>query len=57
MHKLQEAFEARNKKLNKIEKIKELKAPLSVYQKLDQICAEGLDALKDEDPTTTWKNP
>lgn len=49
MHKLQEAFELRNKKLNKIEKIKELKTPLSVYQKLDDICAAGLDQLKDED--------
>ena len=49
MHKLQEAFEARNKKLNKIEKIKELKTPLSVYQRLDEICASGLDALEDAD--------
>ena len=49
MHKLQEAFEVRNKKLNKIEKIKELKTPLSVYQRLDQICSSGLDALSDEE--------
>lgn len=49
MHKLQEAFEARNKKLNKIEKLKELKTPISVYQRLDEICTSGLDALADED--------
>jgi ferredoxin-nitrite reductase len=49
MHKLQKAFEARNKKLNKIEKIKELKTPLSVYQKLDEICGAGLNALEDAD--------
>jgi len=49
MHKLQEAFEARNQKRNKIEKIKELKTPLSVYQRLDEICASGLDALEDAD--------
>lgn len=49
MNKLQEAFEVRNKKQNKIEQIKELKTPLSVYQKLDEICAAGLDDLNDED--------
>ena len=49
MHRLQEAFEARNKKLNKIEQIKELKTPLSVYEKLDEICTAGLEELKDED--------
>ena len=49
MQKLQEAFNYRSKKQNKIEKIKALKAPLSVYQKLDQICSEGLDHLKEED--------
>lgn len=49
MHKLQEAFELRNKKLNKIEIIKELKTPLSVYHKLDEICAAGLNKLNDED--------
>ena len=49
MHRLQEAFELRNKKQNKIEQIKKLKTPLSVYQKLDEICAAGLDDLNDED--------
>ena len=49
MEKLQEAFNERNKKQNKIEKIKELKTPLSVYEKLDQICANTLENLEQED--------
>ncbi len=49
MEKLQEAFNQRNKKQNKIEKVKELKAPLSVYGKLDDICKAGLENLADED--------
>jgi ferredoxin-nitrite reductase len=49
MNKLQEAYDARSKKVNKIEKIKELKTPMSVYERLDEICASGLDALADED--------
>lgn len=46
---LQEAYEARSKKLNKIEEIKELKTPMSVYEKLDEICAAGIENLADED--------
>jgi ferredoxin-nitrite reductase len=49
METLQQAFDERNKKQNKIEKVKELKTPLSVYEKLDEICANGLDNLADED--------
>jgi ferredoxin-nitrite reductase len=49
VNKLQEALDARSEKVNKIEKIKELKTPLSVYERLDEICASGLDALADED--------
>jgi ferredoxin-nitrite reductase len=49
MTKLQEAFDARNKKQNKIELIKELKTPMSVYERLDSICASGLENLSDED--------
>jgi ferredoxin-nitrite reductase len=49
MTKLQEAYESRNKKQNKIEKIKELKTPMSVYEKLEFICANGLDNLDKED--------
>jgi len=46
---LEEAYQLRNKKQNKIEKIKELKTPLSVYERLEEICAGGLDNLSDED--------
>jgi len=49
MKKLEEAYSLRNKKQNKIEKIKELKAPLSVYDRLEEICASGLENLNDED--------
>jgi len=49
MNKLQEAFNLRNKKLNKIEKIKVLKTPMSVYNRLDEICSLGEEALADED--------
>jgi ferredoxin-nitrite reductase len=48
---LEKAFDARNKKINKIEKVKELKTPLSVYEKLDSICANGLENLEAEDGT------
>ncbi|MEA2027408.1 MAG: ferredoxin--nitrite reductase [Campylobacterota bacterium] len=49
MKALQEAKEARNKKQNKIEKIKELKTPLSLYQQLENICQGGLENLANED--------
>lgn len=49
MSKLQEAYDARAGKVNKIEKIKELKTPMSVYEKLDDICSNGLENLSDED--------
>ena len=49
MKKLQAALDERNKKLNKIEKIKELKTPMSVYERLDNICLGGLEVLADED--------
>jgi len=46
---LQNAFLERNKKQNKIEQIKQLKTPLSVYKKLDEICNNGLENLEKED--------
>lgn len=49
MEKLQQAFESRNKKQNKIEKLKELKTPLSVYKRLEVISSDGKAYLKDED--------
>lgn len=44
---LEEAYLARNKKVNKIEKLKETKTPMEVYNRLDTICANGLDNLDD----------
>ncbi|MCH9741203.1 MAG: ferredoxin--nitrite reductase [Epsilonproteobacteria bacterium] len=49
MKHLEEAFTLRNKKINKIEKIKELKTPMEVYKQLGNICANGLEKLEDTD--------
>lgn len=49
MDVLEQAYEQRNKKLNKIEKIKEIRTPMSVYKRLDIISESGLDALKDDE--------
>lgn len=49
MEVLQKAYDNRNTKQNKIEKIKELKTPLSVYEKLQEICQKGLESLEKED--------
>lgn len=46
---LKEAFNKRNKKQNKIEKIKALKTPMEVYHQLDDICAAGMEKLADVD--------
>lgn len=49
MSVLEEAFNQRNKKQNKIEKIKALKTPMEVYHQLDAICGAGLEKLSDVD--------
>ncbi|MBN2782068.1 MAG: ferredoxin--nitrite reductase [Campylobacterales bacterium] len=49
MNKLQDAYEARAKKTNKIEDIKKLKTPMSVYDRLDEIASSTLEELFDED--------
>ena len=49
MKEFELAYEQRNKKQNKIEKIKELKTPLSVYEQLDEICKNGIENLENED--------
>ena len=49
MEALQTAFEARNKKLNKIEKIKELKNPQEAYDKINEYAKTGYDSIPDED--------
>jgi ferredoxin-nitrite reductase len=49
MKRLHEAFQARNKKQNKIEILKDLKEPISVYDNLKRICEGGYENLQDED--------
>jgi ferredoxin-nitrite reductase len=49
MQKLQDAFNARAKKLNKIEKLKELKDPQEAFDKLEEYAKNGYDSIPDED--------
>jgi len=51
MKALEEAFTARSKKINKIEKVKELKLAQEAYDKLDEYAANGFDSVPDEDKT------
>jgi len=49
MEALQQAFEARNKKLNKIEKLKELKSPKEAIEKLEEYAQNGYASIPAED--------
>ncbi len=49
MIELQKAYELRAKKINKIEKIKELKNPQDVFDKLQEYALGGYDSIPDED--------
>ena len=49
MEMLQKAYEARSKKINKIEEIKQLKKPMDVFAKLDDYAKGGYDSIPDED--------
>ncbi len=49
MEALQKAYEARNKKLNKIEKVKELKNPGEAYDKISEYAKTGYASIPDED--------
>ncbi|MFT5659890.1 MAG: ferredoxin-nitrite reductase [Sulfurimonas sp.] len=49
MEALQQAHDARAKKLNKIEQIKELKTPQEAYDKLEQYAKDGYESIPDED--------
>ena len=49
MNALQQAFDARNKKQNKIEKTKVLKTPQEAFALLEQYAAQGYDAIAAED--------
>ena len=49
MKKLQEAYEARSKKLNKVEVMKNLKDPKEAYNKLEDYARDGYASIPDED--------
>ncbi|MCW9026405.1 MAG: ferredoxin--nitrite reductase, partial [Thiovulaceae bacterium] len=49
MKKLQEAYEARSKKLNKVEQMKNLKDPKEAYNKLEEYARDGYASIPDED--------
>jgi len=49
MELLQKAFEARSKKLNKIEKLKALKSPQEAFEKLEEYAQNGYASIPDED--------
>ncbi|MFA6191038.1 MAG: ferredoxin--nitrite reductase [Sulfurimonas sp.] len=49
MEALQKISEARNKKLNKIEEIKNSKSPLEAFEKLQTYAKNGYDSILDED--------
>ena len=49
MQALQNAYDARAKKLNKIEQTKQLKSPSEAYEKLQYYAKEGYGSIPDED--------
>ena len=49
MKALQEAYDARSKKINKIEKVKELKTPNEAYDRLKEYAQNGFDSIPEED--------
>ncbi|MEA1982772.1 MAG: ferredoxin--nitrite reductase [Campylobacterota bacterium] len=51
MQKLQEAYVARNKKINKIEVVKNSKTPQEAYAKLEEYAANGFASVPEEDKT------
>ena len=49
MDSLQKAYEARSKKVNKIEQVKELKKPEEAFDKLQEYAQNGYASIPDED--------
>ena len=49
MEALQKAYDLRAKKVNKIEKIKELKSPKEAFDKLKEYAKNGYESIPDED--------
>ncbi|WP_457743278.1 ferredoxin--nitrite reductase [Sulfurimonas sp.] len=46
---LKKAYEARSKKVNKIEKVKELKNPMEAFEQIQEYAKNGYDSIPDED--------
>jgi len=51
MKALEDAYLARSKKINKIEKVKELKKPQDAYDRLEEYAQNGFDSIPQEDKT------
>jgi ferredoxin-nitrite reductase len=49
MKALEEAYLSRSKKINKIEKVKELKTPQEAYSMLEEYAKSGFDSVPEED--------
>lgn len=49
MEVLQKAYDARASKINKMEKVKELKNPQEAFEKLQEYAKNGYDSIPDED--------
>lgn len=49
MKVLEEAYNARSKKINKVEQVKQLKDPQEAYDKLQEYAINGYDSIPDED--------
>ena len=49
MKKLEEVSQTRNKKINKVEKMKALRTPQEAYEKLEYYAKNGYDSIPDED--------
>jgi len=49
MEILKKAYEARSKKVNKIEKVKDLKNPMQAFEQISKYAQEGYDSIPDED--------
>ena len=49
METLQKAYDVRSSKINKIEKIKELKNPIEAFNKLKEYAKDGYSSIPDED--------
>jgi len=49
MEILKKAYEARSKKVNKIETVKNLKNPMEAFEKISKYAQDGYDSIPDED--------